>query len=250
MKNKKFLPRLKNKRADLSVLVFVFLVLFLCGYTLFVLLSSKTKVESRLFGYEISEKLLLEQKGLEYRMAKLGEECIILSFGPQATYYDHSEWILERSGENFTKIIRECIAEKSVTIRDSLDRNKFITTYGLYSRISAGINLMVDSNEESVFITLKNFPVSLTEDLVIYKPDLISTISLNRLGLINPSEFGKIVECGQDENCRQLLTHDLFEVELESTIVGDQEHTIYTFTSRKEFSIGNSFKKIIFYFFV
>lgn len=63
------LPNL-NKKADLSVVVFVFLVALLCGFTLYSMAINKNKVEQRIVGFEIAEEMLLEKKDIEYRLTK------------------------------------------------------------------------------------------------------------------------------------------------------------------------------------
>jgi len=96
---------INNKKADLSIVVFVFLVILLCSYVLFVLASNRTKMEKKIIGYDLAEGWLLEQKDLEYRLTKIGEECLIESFGASGSTYIDEEylmWIEERSDELLT----------------------------------------------------------------------------------------------------------------------------------------------------
>ncbi len=232
-----------NKKADLTVVVFVLLVLLLCGFTIFSINSNKNKAKAIIGGFEKTEEWLLEEKDLEYRLTKLGEECIAASFGPQINYLEYTLWRLERSGENFTKMVNECLKERSKNNREGVDSEKYPRIYGMYSRIFGEIDLETRSTKEYFLINLTNFPI----DSQKYNPEIVANISFNKIGLIHPERFGEIVGC-KTEECIKKITKDLFEIDFETEEIDEKEYIKYRLTSKKEFLIGSEFEKIQFEF--
>ncbi len=244
MNNNNFL-KMKNKRADFSVVIFVLLVLILSIYSLYVIISQENKAQQRLNGYGIAEELLLEKKDLEYRMTKLGEECMVSIFGPKMTYFDYEKWIEERSGENLASLVRKCLKEKSNSLAEDIDKERFLKVYGIYSRIGGEVNLKLEANQDDLLITLEDFRISKPNSPTTYEPDLTALIYLNRIGLIHPEKFKEMIEC-EDENDIEEISKNLFEIDIEE----GEGYKVYNFASKKEFLIENEFKKIEFAFHV
>lgn len=238
-----------NKKADLSVIVFVLLTLFLCGTVLYSLNSNKNKVTQIISEYDISEKWLLEQKDLEYRLTKLSEGCIVESFGASGvTYKDgaYSRWIEERSEENFTAMIKKCIKEKAEISYNLLDKSLMENRVksGFLAKLKNTTDLKVESGSKRIDIFLKEFPISWLNKENTYIIGLKANIILSRIGLIHPQEFKNIIECKEDKICIDLVTKGLFDVQTEEVKISDLDYIRYEIKSKREFLFGNEFKKI------
>jgi hypothetical protein len=256
------LPKIKNKKADLSVVAFVLLVLLLCTYTLYSMTANRRKVSTTVSGFEQIEELLLEKKDIEYRLLKTTEECFIESYKE----FVETGLILEpplialggttifeelnlNTKEDYLEKIKTCLNKKGQEKHRGLfahDDDFFKDV--LFSRLKN--NQFTLSPEYK--ITLNNFPLTRSEENLKYLTTLNAEINLEKIGLIDFKKIEEAIECKKNKECIDSITKSLFEVQIEKISFGEEDNKEYylnhTFKSKKEFLIGNEFKNIEFSF--
>jgi hypothetical protein len=245
MTNKDYLPKINNKKGDLSIVVFVFLTLLLCIYTIYVITSNKSRVNESLAGYSISERMLLEQKEFEYRLTKLGEECLPGIFKAEIkTIIDLDGWVEERSSEKLDKYLENCLRIKSKEYIEGLEGENFLNIKRFYEHVDRN-KISFSHSDDLIIIELDNFEILANENK--YPVSITANIFMSKIGLVHPKEVKEVILCS-DELCRNKILRDIFNLNIER--IEDSEDEIYKFSSKKEFWIENKFDKIEFNFYV
>jgi hypothetical protein len=256
------LPKIKNKKADLSVVAFVLLVLLLCTYTLYSMTANRRKVSTTVSGFEQIEELLLEKKDIEYRLLKTTEECFIESYKelieaklilkpPLNTLGETIifEELNSNIKENYIEKIKICLKKKGKeNHRGLLIENSDFLKDVLFFKLRYNQFEITSAYR----IIIKEFPFATNIQNQKYSPNLNIEINLEKIGLIDFKKIEKAIECKKNEKCIESVIKGLFEVQITESSFGEEdnkEHYLnHTFKSKKEFLIGNEFKKIEFSF--
>jgi hypothetical protein len=266
MINQNYLPKIRmNKKADLSILLFVILALVLFGYTLFSIISHRGKAEARITDFDKIEEMILTKKDIEYRLTKLGEECFVITYenftkegkfleeplGRKNGIYVFTE--LKEDLENeYIEETRICMNKEGVAIlrrwnNEHLNPEFQIKNPFLWTLYNIPIDLKIESSK-SYKITFKDFEIA-KEDKFNYKINLTTNINLGKIGLLSFQDIKEVTKCGE-EDCREKISKGLFEIEVEEIEIEEEIYNKYHFTSKREFLLNNEFKKIEFEFLV
>jgi hypothetical protein len=256
------LPKIKNKKADLSVIAFVLLVLLLCSYTLYAMAINRNKVTTTIEGFEQVEKILLEKKDIEYRLLKTTEECFIESYKeiietklilkpPLNTLGETTifEELNSNIKENYIEKIKICLNKKGKeNHRGLLVENSDFLKDVLFFKLRHNQFEITSAYR----IIIKEFPFATNIQNQKYSPNLNAEINLEKIGLIDFEKIKEAIECKKNKKCIESATKNLFEVQITEISFEEEdnkEHYLnHTFKSKKEFLINNEFKKIEFSF--
>jgi hypothetical protein len=210
------IPKIKNKKADLSVIAFVLLVLMLCTYTLYAMAINRNKVSETTKGFENVEELLLEKKDLEYRLLKTTEECFIESYKefvetglilePPLNILDGTTLFNEpnpNTKEDYIEKTKACLRKKGIENHKDLPQtnNDFFKDF-LFLRLK---NNQFELNKEHK-ITLNNFQLTRNEESSKYLTTLNVKINLEKIGLIDFEKIKEAIECKKNEKCIESAT--------------------------------------------
>lgn len=229
--NISILPKIKNKKADLSVVVLVFLVLILCSYTIYSMSSNRQKISNRITGYSEVENLLLEKKDFEYLFFKTSEECLIKS-------YDSSFSELEEKEKMNEEFIKRLERETSICINTEMKKSNKEKNFDK-------VEIKILNNLLDISIT--NLQLVDSKEMFYYTINLDNKIPFEKLGLMNLEDIEKILGCYEEANCDNLEDYNTFDVTVENNINKDNVDVItYQFSSKKEFLIENKLRKIEF----
>lgn len=246
------LPKLRNKRGDIAITLFVILVLVICVYTLTLFNSVRGKISSNIEGINVPEELFLEKQDMEYRMYKLGEECIIDSFEEFSMLNNLDILTSQVSKENYTKNILNCLKKKSLLIGKDMTSEEKLGPLEIYTRLSSGTDVSLYLDFEELTIKIAEFPIGQGENNFNYRPDIYTKINFYKIGLIPPERINEMLECDESEDIvkyiENISKHNFgkaFEiVHPENKDEKPKEKNIIS--SQKEFLINNEFKKIRF----
>ncbi len=246
------LPKLRNKRGDIAITLFVILVLVICVYTLTLFNSVRGKISSNIEGINVPEELFLEKQDMEYRMYKLGEECIINSFEELSILNNITILTDQLSNEDYIKRIQNCLKKKSLLIEKDMTNEEKLGPLGIYTRLNSGANISLDLNSEELTIKIAEFPIGQGKNNLNYRPDIYTKINFYKIGLIPPEKINEMLECDESEDIVKCVENiskynfgKAFEiVHPENKDEKPKERNIIL--SQKEFLINNEFKKIRF----
>lgn len=262
-----YLPGIDRKRADMSVVVFVVLVLTLCIYTLYVIAANKTRVTENLIGYDSPEKMLLQQKELDYRLAKLGEECFISNInGPDIVYIDIDGWIADRSGERLQESMSKCIKDIANEHNNFLKEEEKKDPSELYNHLVASdfsmlrlkdlrkfYDTLIENNIGVLhigdYIVIIVGDYSLNEEEGKYNFGLSTQIDLERMGFFNPEKIKEVCKYTNEEDAEK-YSKGIFDVEIEEIKDDEENYYIYTLTTNKKFLIDGELRIIVLRFYV
>lgn len=253
------MSRMRNKKANLDIVIFTIMVLVICTYALVKIASYREKFEYRIKGYNIVEDFQLEKKDLDYRLKKYLEECTTTFYfyvTKNKGFYEEKEVegglffdkIKENVNQNFLNGVKNCLR---ITARGEnknfLEENKYPYKKLLLKKLEEeNFNLTVD--EQDIKIEIKE--IQFTSLDVTKKDNLTAKISFKKIGLLPFEDINKTLQCKKDNNCIEEITKNLFKVKLEEKkeTKNNKEisYLVYNFTSRREFYIQDEFKKINF----
>lgn len=241
----KKLPKINKKKADLSVIAFVFLVLLVTGYSLFVIASHKTKVERQITGFEQTEEWLREKKDLEYRLLKLTEQCLIKSYREivnQNLYMQQPVEITDPEGnplkiytgenphlqQNFSDKLKNCIFSKPEKIKNRE-------------------NIKIDFQENQIIFSLENYPVYKQENQnKQFVTEIKTELRLLNYQLLPFENIKEIVNCNLNQECEKKYSEPWFTTGSQLVESNEKSATIYIIESKQ----NTHNPKIIFEFIV
>lgn len=243
------LPKLRNKRGDIAITLFVILVLVICVYTLTLFNANREKISLNIKGINHPEELFLEKQDMEYRMYKLGEECIIDSFEELSNLNSLDILISQVSKENYTRNILNCLKKKSLLIEKDMTNEEKLGPLGIYTRLNSGANVSLDLNSEELTIKIAEFPIGQGENNFNYRPDIYTKINFYKIGLISPERINEMLECDESEDivkCIENISKHNFGKAFEIVHPENKDEELKErniILSQKEFLINNEFKK-------
>ena len=255
---------MKNKKANLDIVVFVIMVLIICVYALIQFTSYNEKLYFKITGYEKNEEILLEKKDLEYRLEKYFEECTIKSYAEMIKnkefyeekevegiffFYDLKNNTTAILNEKTTTCLKEIGGKDYASFFENYEKKPFLGV--LLSKLK-NKEFKTNLDEQNLEIIIEKFLLTKISDKEMkYETNLSSNISFKKIGLLSFKEINEtLMLCKKDTTCIKEKTKNLFEVKLEEKSENKNNkkifYNIYKFSSLKEFYINEKFEKISF----
>ncbi len=251
-----------NKKANLTVVIFTMLVLVLCIYTLFALISSSNKANQKITEHNIPEKNLLDKKEVEYRLKELTEECIVKTYKTFVERGFYLDGPIQKIEDNivygnknpqlkmeFEKYLHGCMTKESKKYLTQLDIEEKQIIKELLGRVISSSQSSTKFKDNIIKIEIKDFVISNTNKNK-YKTNISVEIPLERMGLLPFERFDDIINCKKNLNCLTIQSKELFNINPEDYLDPETQdkYIIYDFRSRNEFLIDKIFTYIDFKF--
>lgn len=258
-----------NKKGSLDIVLFVMLVIFIVIYTTAQIISHKNKIDLRFEGYDIAEEFLLEKKDLEYRLYKIGEECLIRSYNNFLTQKKYlKQPIQERDRipvfiglnetlfEEFKEKIKECIKEKATNYYEFIKKGDDKNKEKFYEKLKTE-NFDLTYSNNHINIQIKEFLFEKKNTKNNFLTNVSAHLNFEKIGLIDFSKLEEISKC-EDEDCAKKITKDLFDVKIERKVYREESsnkiifyhYNKFNLESKRDFLINDEFKKTKFSFLV
>ncbi len=206
---------IKNKKADLTVVLLVFLVLFLAIATLFTFYKNSNGVNTDSFDYGISSRAIIESNSVQFSLNEMAKKATLESyktFIPNGEFVDKPTFDLdfnvkfealnpsiesefsEEFKENLKKEAKKINSNEalSASLKELFEKGTFIYSF--------------DGDTASVFLKEINLKISSGNTNVSYFPELNSKINLGQIGL---ESFEDVYRA--KESCKNLLSSNLME---------------------------------------
>ncbi|MEM4181897.1 MAG: hypothetical protein QXX68_01955 [Candidatus Pacearchaeota archaeon] len=250
---------MKNKKANLDIVIFTIMVLIICVYALVKIASYNEKFEFRLKGYDSIEEIQLEKKDMEYRLEKYLEECTYYSYYnltknkkfyeekeiEEILFFDKMKKDINESLNNATK---NCLKIKAINEYNSFQNKNNYTYKKILIEKIKDLNFDLFLDDEKINIKLKEIEFKVPE--ITKKDKLNAEIIFKKIGLLPFYDIHKTLECKKDMDCMNNITKNLFDVKVEEKKENKNNKTItysiYNFTSIRDFYINEEFNKINF----
>lgn len=254
---------MKNKRADISIVLLVILTLVLTISSLFIFVNSSSAVEAEIYNVKFIDQFYLRQNLAEFYVSESMKKALVQTYNEFVSdskgiyyYLNNPKETPQNSGnfefnelhdklnENFKSKLRENF---QIEFKKYNFNEGYVEEYlrELNSLVEQG-SFDVSANKEILKITVNDFMIkdSFEKIKIEYSPEIKLEFNLTKLGL---HDFDKVYEikekCKTDENLK-----NCFESGLINFNVGVNENNLVTLKSKKDFLIDNDFKKIVFSF--
>lgn len=246
-----------NKRGDVSIVILVFLVLLVVFASLFIFAISSMNVKEVISGYLIFDRVYAQEDLIEFYLDSAGKDAVAKTYTdfvdsgvPELDYINNrksvggysefgelhdklNENFEKRFIDNFKKELAKYEFEESylIDLKKNISENKFDVSFN---------GEFIQLNMNSLMLTN-----SIKETSIIYKPQISLEFDLNKIGL---DDFGKLYsvkeDCKKQEDIQECFNNKLNYF----NALVNQENSLVTLTSKKEFLIDEGFKKISFSF--
>ncbi len=245
----------KNKKGDMTVLLFVVLVLVMSSATLFSFINSSGKVEAQISDARFIENLYSDRDLAEFYLIGASEITIVKiydGFVESDSYVGNPNYNSEHQvrfgvlNPGLNKEFRDNFIEEFKTEfsrydfeEDYLKNLKEIIAVGSFDVVFDGEVLTMSINNWELNDFLNNINVT-------YSPRIYLKFDMMKMGLHGFEEIYDVKEsCKGDENVKSCF-EELVNFEVEVAEKG--EDIFVEFTSKKDFLIGGEFRNINFGF--
>ncbi len=247
-----------NKRGDVSIVILVFLVLLVVFGSLFIFYTSSVKIKDKISGVVVFNKVYMQENSIKFYLDSAGKDVMVKTYkdfvddsGDEYDYINNrrtvegkypefeelhskiNEKFEKRFSENFKKEFEKYDFEEDylIDLKKNISENKFDVSFN---------GEFIQLNMNSLMLTN-----SIKETSIIYKPQISLEFDLNKIGL---DDFGKLYnvkeDCKKQEDIQECFNNRLNYF----NAFVNQENSLVTLTSKKEFLIDEEFKKIEFSF--
>jgi len=256
---------MKNKRGDLSVVLLVFLVLFITIYSLFTFTTSSMNVEEKISNVKIIDKIYSQENLVEFYVKEAGEKAVVKSYKEiikDSNYIGGSVILINNVDAEFTfpkKDLNDIFMVKFIdNFKKEFQKYEFDEDYLKDLKeviISNDFEINFDGNDLNVIFINFEFEENYEKGNlrnIKYMPKMILNFDLNKIGL---ESFDKIYNV--KDNCKsQVDIGECFNLELNNfnaVLMNKQKssgegYSLVTLTSNKEFLIDGNYEKIEFGF--
>jgi hypothetical protein len=264
---------LKNKKADMTVLLLVILVLVVSSGTLFSFLSNSGKVEAKIYDVSFIEKVYAEKDLAEFYLIETGELAFVKiykEFVEEDKYVENPQKENSRNQVRFGTLnpnLNEEFKESFIeAFKVEFEKYDFEELYlNTIKEIIATENFEIEFDGEvlSMLITSSKFSNILNDgkgDLITslelgeplndmevdYSPVIFLKFDVGKIGLHSFEEFYTVKEnCKGEENV-EVCFEELNNFNVEISENGDD--VFVDFVSKKDFLIEGDFQNINFGF--
>lgn len=250
----------KNKKGDMTILLFVILVLLVTSATTFSFIMSSGKTEAKISNARFIETLYSKQDLAEFYLIQAGEIAIVKTYNSfveednyinNPIYNSKEEVEFKELHSKLSENFHDKFVENFKTGFDSYD---FEDDYlkNLKETINDGdFEITVDREALEIVIDSWGMNDSLNDINITYTPEISLKFDLKKIGLHSFEEIYEIKErCKGDENIENcfsdLINFDVSVVEKEKS--DGQKYFFMTCTTKKEFLIEDRFDSIRFSF--
>ena len=254
-----------NKRGDISIVILVFLVVFVVSASLFVFVTSSLKENVKISGAAIVDKVKLQENSVKFHIKQVGEKSVIKTYkeiinnkeyiGDTVILVNNIEpefkLLNENLNENFkTKFINNFKSEfESYNFEGDYLKNIQSIIYNNLFDIGFNGEILVFSENKQEFYEHSD------EIQVTYQPIIKLEFNFTKIGIESFEKIYSVKEqCKNEQNAeliKQCFDNNLINFNtsvIEKEKPNKEKYFLITLTSKKEFLINDKFEKIEFSF--